>query len=402
MTLHRPIYLDYQATTPVDERVMQTMTPYFTEMFGNPHSTSHAYGWEARDAVEVARQQVAAMINADPREIVFTSGATESNNLAIKGVGHFFDGRHGKAKSHMIAPVTEHKCVLESLKYLQKFGYEITWLAVGADGLIDPDQVRDAIRDDTALVSVMQVNNEIGVIQPIAEIGAICRERGVYLHTDAAQAAGKTPIDVAQLNVDLLSLSGHKMYGPMGIGALYVRRKPRVRLEPLMDGGGQERTLRSGTLPAPLVVGFGAAAEIVANESIEEHSRLRDLRDRLMKGLQQRISDTFINGSMTQRIGGNLNIGFAGIDSEALMDLLKDRVAVSSGSACTSAAVEPSYVLRALGLSDADAHASIRLCVGRMTTADQIETAIDAITDAVTTLRAIDGVHAVAPAAGQR
>ncbi len=396
MTLHRPIYLDYQATTPVDARVMETMTPYFTEMFGNPHSTSHAYGWEARDAVEVARQQIAQMINADPREIVFTSGATESNNMAIKGVGRFFDGRNGKAKSHMIAPVTEHKCVLESLKYLEKHGAEITWLPVDSDGLIDPAQIADAIRDDTALVSVMHVNNEIGVIQPIAEIGVICRERGVYLHTDAAQSAGKTPIDVAAMNVDLLSLSGHKMYGPMGIGALYVRRKPRVRLEPLMDGGGQERTLRSGTLPAPLVVGFGAAAQLVSEESDAEHTRIRDLRDRLAKGLRQRIADTHVNGSMTHRIGGNLNIGFAGIDSETLMDQLKDRVAVSSGSACTSAAVEPSYVLRALGLSDADAHASIRLCVGRMTTADQVEVAIDAIADAVTTLRALPRKESVA------
>ena len=387
MTLqHRPIYLDYQATTPVDPRVMEAMTPYFTEIFGNPHSTSHAYGWEARDAVEVARQQVARMINADPREIVFTSGATESNNMAIKGVARFFEGR----KAHMIAPVTEHKCVLESLKYAEKLGYEITWLPVGADGLIAPEQVADAIRDDTALVSVMHVNNEIGVIQPMAEIGAICRKQGVYLHTDAAQAAGKTAIDVAQMNVDLLSLSAHKMYGPMGIGALYVRRKPRVRLEPLFDGGGQERTLRSGTLPAPLVVGFGKAAELISEESPAAHHRIRDLRDRLLKGLQQRVPDSFVNGSMDQRIDGNLNIGFAGTDSEALMDLLKERVAVSSGSACTSASVEPSYVLRALGLSDADAHASIRLCVGRMTTTDEIEAVIDAISDAVTTLRALE------------
>lgn len=389
---HRPIYLDFQATTPVDLRVMEAMTPYFTEIFGNPHSTSHAYGWEARDAVEVARQQVARMINADPREIVFTSGATESNNMAIKGVARFFEGR----KAHMIAPVTEHKCVLESLKYAEKLGYEITWLPVGADGLITPGQVAEAIRDDTALVSVMHVNNEIGVIQPMAEIGAICRKQGVYLHSDAAQAAGKTAIDVAQMNVDLLSLSAHKMYGPMGIGALYVRRKPRVRLEPLFDGGGQERTLRSGTLPAPLVVGFGKAAELISEESLDAHHRIRDLRDRLMKGLQQRVADSFVNGSMDQRIDGNLNIGFAGTDSEALMDLLKKRVAVSSGSACTSASVEPSYVLRALGLSDADAHASIRLCVGRMTTTDEIEAVIDAISDAVTTLRDAPRAESVA------
>ncbi len=386
MCAARPIYIDYQATTPVDTRVMEVMTPFFTEMFGNPHSTSHSYGWEARDAVEAARVQVAGMINADPREVIFTSGATESNNMAIKGVGRFFAGRKG----HMIAPVTEHKCVLESLKYVAKLGYEITLLPVGTDGLLDPAAVKDAIRDDTALVSVMHVNNEIGVIQPMAEIGAICRERGVYLHSDAAQAAGKTSIDIAAMNIDLLSLSSHKMYGPMGVGVLYVRRKPRVRLEPLMDGGGQERTLRSGTLPAPLVVGMGKAAEIITNETDADHPRIRDLRDRLMKGLQQRVPGTFINGSLDHRISGNLNIGFEGIDSEALMDAVKDQIALSSGSACTSAAVEPSYVLRALGLSDTDAHASVRMCVGRMTTSDEIDTAIAALSAAVTTLRETD------------
>jgi len=388
----RPVYLDYQATTPVDPRVMDAMLPFFTEAFGNPHSTSHSYGWEARDAVEQARKQVATMINADPREVVFTSGATESNNMAIKGVARFYEGRKG----HMIVPVSEHKCVLESAKYAQKLGYDITWLAVGTDGLIDPAAVKGAIRDDTALVSVMQVNNEIGVIQPIAEIGAICREAGVYLHTDAAQAAGKTGIDVAAMNIDLLSLSGHKMYGPMGIGALYVRRKPRVRLEPLFDGGGQERTLRSGTLPAPLVVGFGAAAAIVTAERDIEATRIGDLRDLLLKGLQQRILDLYVNGSMEYRVAGNLNIGFKGISSEALMDALMDSVALSSGSACTSAAVEPSYVLRAIGMSDEDAHASVRLCVGRMTTPDEIETAIEAIADAVQMLRGGTSVASVA------
>lgn len=386
MCAARPIYIDYQATTPVDTRVMDVMTPFFTEMFGNPHSTSHSYGLEARDAVEAARVQVAGMINADPREVIFTSGATESNNMAIKGVGRFFAGRKGR----MIAPVTEHKCVLESLKYVAKLGYEITLLPVGTDGLLDPAAVKDAIRDDTALVSVMHVNNEIGVIQPMAEIGAICRERGVYLHSDAAQAAGKTSIDVAAMNIDLLSLSSHKMYGPMGVGVLYVRRKPRVRLEPLMHGGGQERTLRSGTLPAPLVVGMGKAAEIITNETDADHPRIRDLRDRLMKGLQQRVPGTFINGSLDHRISGNLNIGFEGIDSEALMDAVKDQIALSSGSACTSAAVEPSYVLRALGLSDTNAHASVRMCVGRMTTSDEIDTAIAALSAAVTTLREAD------------
>lgn len=380
----RPIYLDYQATTPVDPRVMAAMAPYFTKAFGNPHSTSHAYGWEARDAVEDARQKVAKMINADPREVIFTSGATESNNMAIKGVARFFEGR----KRHMITPVTEHKCVLESLKYVQKLGYEITWLPVGADGLVDPDSIRAALRADTALVTVMHVNNEIGTVQPVAEIGAICREAGVYFHTDAAQSAGKVAVDVGDMNADLMSLSAHKMYGPMGVGALYVRRKPRVRLEPLMDGGGQERTLRSGTLPAPLVVGFGEAAAIAAEERGSEETRIRDLRDRLLKGLQQRVPDLYVNGTMEHRVAGNLNVGFKGIDSEALMDALKERVAVSSGSACTSAAVEPSYVLRAIGLSDEDAHASARICVGRMTTQEEIEVAVDAITDAVKNLRA--------------
>lgn len=387
MSAHpRPIYLDYQATTPVDPRVVDAMLPFFTEAFGNPHSSSHAYGWEARDAVEAARAQVAALINADPREVVFTSGATESNNVAVKGVGRFFAGR----KAHMVIPVTEHKCVLESAKAMQAEGYDITWLPVGADGLVDPDTVKAALRPDTALVSVMHVNNEIGVIQPIAEIGAICRDAGVYLHTDAAQSTGKTPIDVKAMNIDLLSISGHKVYGPMGIGALYVRRKPRVRLSPLFDGGGQERTMRSGTLPAPLVVGLGRAAAIAAAEGAEDAVRLAAMRDRLLGGLQQRVSDTYVNGSMTHRIAGNLNIGFKGIDSEALMDALKDRVAISSGSACTSASVEPSYVLRALGLSDEDAHASVRICAGRMTTDAEIDSAIEAIAEAVTALRAND------------
>lgn len=395
MPASRPVYLDYQATTPVDARVMDAMLPFFTEAFGNPHSTSHAYGWEARDAVEAARSDIARMINADPREIVFTSGATESNNMAIKGVGRFFAGRKG----HMIAPVTEHKCVLESVKYMKRQGCDVSWIDVGADGLVDPDDVKAALRDDTVLVSVMLVNNEIGVVQPLAEIGALCRARGVYLHTDAAQAAGKTDIDVEAMNVDLLSLSGHKMYGPMGIGALYVRRKPRVRLEALMDGGGQERTMRSGTLPAPLVVGMGKAAAIIADEPVAERNRIGDLRDRLLKGLQQRIGELYVNGSMAHRVSGNINVGFRGIDSEALMAELKDTVAVSSGSACTSAAVEPSYVLRALGLSHEDAHASIRMCIGRMTTGDEVDTTIEAIAGAVASLRQSGTQSKAVPAA---
>ncbi len=382
----RPIYLDYQSTTPVDQRVMDAMIPFFTRSFGNPHSTSHAYGWEARDAVEAAREQVAKMINAEPREVIFTSGATESNNMAIKGVGRFFAGR----KNHMIALKTEHKCVLESLKYMQRHDIDVTWLDVNSEGLVDLDEFAAAIRPDTALASVMLANNEIGVIQPLADIGALCREHGVYLHSDAAQAAGKLPIDVQAMNIDLMSLSGHKMYGPMGIGALYVRRKPRVRFEPLMDGGGQERTMRSGTIPAPLVVGFGKAAQIITEELGEETLRVKDMRDRLLKGLQQRIADMFLNGSDSERIAGNINIGFRGGDSKSLMETLKDHVALSSGSACTSTSVEPSYVLRAIGLSDQDAHSSIRMCVGRMTTADEIEKSITAISDAVCELRNSD------------
>lgn len=391
----RPVYLDYQATTPVDHRVVEAMTPYFTRAFGNPHSTSHTYGWEARDAVEIARQKVADMINADPREVVFTSGATESNNMAIKGVGRFFNGR----KNHMIALKTEHKCVLESLKYMQRHGIDVTWLDVGADGLVDPNAIASALRPDTALVSVMIANNEIGTIQPIAEIGALCRENGTYLHTDAAQAAGKMIIDVKAMNIDLMSISAHKMYGPMGVGALYIRRKPRVRLEPLMDGGGQERTMRSGTLPAPLVVGFGKAAEVVSEELNVEITRMSELRDRLLEGLQHRVPDTFVNGSLAHRLAGSINIGFRGIDSESLMDALKDKVALSSGSACTSTSVEPSYVLKAIGLSDEDAHSSVRMCVGRMTSADEVETAITSVANAVEELRSSGAVTYAASAA---
>jgi len=395
-TAPRPIYLDYQATTPVDERVMATMTPFFTQAFGNPHSTSHSYGWEARDAVEEARTQIATMINAEPREVIFTSGATESNNMAIKGVGRFFAGR----KNHMVALKTEHKCVLESIKYMQRHDIDVTWLDVNSDGLVDPDAVAAAIRPDTALVSVMLVNNEIGVIQPLAEIGAICRAQGAYLHTDAAQAAGKVAIDVQAMNIDLMSLSGHKMYGPMGVGALYMRRKPRVRLEPLFDGGGQERTMRSGTLPAPLVVGFGKAAEIISEDLVQESTRIRDLRYRLLKGLQQRVPDTFLNGSEVERVSGNINISIRGVDSEVLMAALDGKVALSSGSACTSTSVEPSYVLRAIGLSDEDAHSSVRMCVGRMTTSDEIDQAITAISSAVEELRDAGAAMNVASASG--
>ena len=381
MCAARPIYIDYQATTPVDTRVMDVMTPFFTEMFGNPHSTSHSYGWEARDAVEAARVQVAGMINADPREVIFTSGATESNNMAIKGVGRFFAGRKG----HMIAPVTEHKCVLESLKYVAKLGYEITLLPVGTDGLLDPAAVKDAIRDDTALVSVMHVNNEIGVIQDIAEIGEMCRARKIIFHVDAAQSAGKINIDLQHLKVDLMSFSAHKIYGPKGIGALYVSRKPRVRLESQIHGGGHERGMRSGTLATHQIVGMGEAFRIAKEELAQDEAHVTKMRDRLWAGLND-MEQVFINGDADKRYPGNLNVSFNFVEGESLIMALKD-LAVSSGSACTSASLEPSYVLRALGLNDEMAHSSIRFSFGRFTTEEEIDYAIDLIKKAIGHLR---------------
>lgn len=379
----RPIYLDYQATTPCDPRVVDAMRPYFTEAFGNPHSVHHVYGKRAEAAVEVARAQLAALIGAEPREIVFTSGATESNNLAIKGVARF----HKARRPRVVTCVSEHKCVLESMRRIEREGIQITRLAVGPDGLIDLAALEAALDEDTSLVSVMAVNNEIGVIQPIAEIGALCRARGVAFHTDGAQAVGKIPLDVEAMNIDLLSVSGHKVYGPMGIGALYVRRRPRVRLEPLFDGGGQERTLRSGTLPLPLCVGLGAASAIAAEEMAAEAERLAGLNRRMMGGIAARLDGVSLNGHATRRIPGNLNLGFAGVDGEALIGAMPG-VAVSSGSACTSASVEPSYVLRALGLSDQSARASIRIGFGRFTTEDEIDGAIEEIVGAVARLRA--------------
>ena len=379
-----PIYLDYQATTPADPRVIEAMLPHFNARFGNPHSRNHAYGWRAEDAVEVARTQVASLIKANPKEVIFTSGATESNNLAIKGVAHFYKDK----KDHIVTCVTEHKCVLDACRHLEQEGFRVTYLPVHTDGLIDLEKLKESITDKTVLVSIMTVNNEIGVIQPVREIGRICRERGVFFHTDCAQAFGKIPLDVEDMNIDLMSISGHKIYGPMGIGALYVRRRPRVRLVPLFNGDGQERGMRSGTLPLPLCVGLGAASAIAEKEMGVETERLKALRDRLYNRLKQRLSEIYLNGDLEHRIPGNLNISFAYVEGEGLMMGLKD-LAVSSGSACTSASLEPSYVLRALGVEEELAHTSLRLGIGRFTTEAEIDYAADRIASEVERLRAM-------------
>lgn len=375
------VYLDAQATTPCDERVIAAMLPYFGERFGNAHS-AHRFGREAADAVEEARAEVAALIGAEPREIVFTSGATEANNLAIRGAAAFLRGRRG----HLITAATEHKCVLESVAAAVREGASATVLPVDGAGLIDLTALDAAIGPPTALVSIMAVNNEIGVIQPLPAIGALCRERGVLFHSDAAQAAGKIPLDVKAMNVDLMSLSAHKMYGPKGIGALYVRRRPRVRLAPLLVGGGQERGLRSGTLPTPLCVGFGEACRIARAELAEESARLARLRQRLLGQLRAAFPDIAVNGDEERRIPGNLNIRVPGLDAEALLARLPD-LALSTGSACTSAAVEPSYVLRALGLSHADAAASVRIGLGRFTTASEVDYAAGRLIEEISRLR---------------
>jgi len=383
----RPIYLDYQATTPTDPRVVEAMLPFFNQRFGNPHSAQHALGWDAEAAVETARAQVAALIGAEPREIVFTSGATESNNLAVKGAARFHAGRlQGDRKRRVVTTETEHKCVLESCRRLQREGFDVVFLPVEANGLLDLDRLAAAVTEETAVVSIMAVNNEIGVIQPLTEIGAICRARGAYFHSDAAQAVGKIPIDVQAMSIDLLSISGHKIYGPKGIGVLYVRRRPRVRLEPLFDGGGQERGFRSGTLPTPLCVGLGEACAIAAREMGEEAARLERLKDKLLGGLTDRLEGVAMNGDPERRIAGNLNLSFAGIDSEALMQVMPG-LAVAAGSACTSASVEPSYVLRGLGLPEELARASLRIGLGRFTTEAEIDQAIEQIVEAVTRLR---------------
>ena len=378
----QPIYLDYQATTPMDPRVLEAMMPYFTYKFGNPHSRSHSYGWEAEEGVEKARGQVAKLIGADEKEVIFTSGATESNNLAIRGVAEFYKDR----KNHIVTTVTEHKCVLDTCRHLEQQGFDVTYLPVQKNGLIDLDVLRAAVTDKTVVVSIMAVNNEIGVIQPLAEIGKICREKKAFFHTDAAQAAGKIPLDVEAMNIDLMSISGHKIYGPKGIGALYVRRKPRVRLVPLIVGGGQERGFRSGTLPTPLCVGLGEAAEIAMKEMDAESKRLAKLQARMLKGLNAKLTDIHVNGDLEHRIPGNLNIGFAYVEGESLMMGIKG-LSVSSGSACTSASLEPSYVLRALGVEEDMAHTSLRIGLGRFTTEQEVDTAVDELVRHVKKLR---------------
>jgi len=380
-----PVYLDYQSTTPVDPRVLETMLPWFTEKFGNPHSTSHALGREAAAAVEEARGEIAAVINADPREVIFTSGATESNNLAIKGAARF-ERAHRDRRNRIVSVVTEHKCVLESVKAMAAEGFETVLLPVGDNGLVDMNELDRAVDDRTVLVSVMAANNEIGVLQPVAEIGALARERGALFHTDAAQAIGKIAIDVEAMTIDLMSISGHKIYGPKGVGVLYVRRRPRARIEPLFSGGGQERTIRSGTVPTPLAVGIGEAAAIAGREMAQEATRLGALRDRLWRELQDRIPGIWLNGDGEHRLLANLNIGFEGIEALDLIAAAPD-IAISTGSACTSAEVEPSYVLRALGLADDKARASIRIGLGRFTSGGEIDFARDHLVEAVARLR---------------
>jgi cysteine desulfurase len=380
----QPIYLDYQATTPLDPRVLEAMMPYFTYKFGNPHSRSHSYGWEAEEGVEKARAQVAKLIGADEKEVIFTSGATESNNLAIRGVAEFYKDR----KNHVVTTVTEHKCVLDTCRHLEQNGFEVTYLPVQKNGIVDLDVLRAAITDKTVVVSIMAVNNEIGVIQPLTEIGKICREKKTFFHTDAAQAAGKIPLDVEAMNIDLMSISGHKIYGPKGIGALYVRRKPRVRLVPLIVGGGQERGFRSGTLPTPLCVGLGEAAEICMKEMDGEAKRLKKLQTRMLKGLNDKLTDIVVNGDLEHRIPGNLNISFAFVEGESLMMGIKG-LSVSSGSACTSASLEPSYVLRALGVEEDMAHTSLRFGLGRFTTEQEVDTAVAELVRHVNKLRAM-------------
>ena len=379
--LKLPIYLDYSATTPVDPRVAEKMIPYLVEKFGNPASRSHSFGWEADEAVENARAEVAKLVNADAKEIVWTSGATESNNLAIKGAANFYSGK-GK---HIITVKTEHKAVLDTFRELERQGFEATYLDVKDNGLIDLEVFKAALRPDTILVSVMFVNNEIGVIQPIAEIGEICRSKGIIFHVDAAQATGKVDIDLEKLKVDLMSFSAHKTYGPKGIGALYVRRKPRVRLEAQMHGGGHERGFRSGTLPVHQIVGMGEAFRIAREEMVEENARIGRLRDKLLKGLQD-IEATYVNGDLEHRVPHNLNMSFAYVEGESMIMAIKD-LAVSSGSACTSASLEPSYVLRALGRDDELAHSSIRFSIGRFTTEEEIDYAIKLLHQKIGKLR---------------
>uniref|UniRef100_A0A2K5VRN0 Cysteine desulfurase n=2 Tax=Macaca fascicularis TaxID=9541 RepID=A0A2K5VRN0_MACFA len=368
----RPLYMDVQATTPLDPRVLDAMLPYLINYYGNPHSRTHAYGWESEAAMERARQQVASLIGADPREIIFTSGATESNNIAIKGVARFYRSR----KKHLITTQTEHKCVLDSCRSLEAEGFQVTYLPVQKSGIIDLKELEAAIQPDTSLVSVMTVNNEIGVKQPIAEIGQICSSRKVYFHTDAAQAVGKIPLDVNDMKIDLMSISGHKIYGPKGVGAIYIRRRPRVRVEALQSGGGQERGMRSGTVPTPLVVGLGAACEVAQQEMEYDHKRISKLAERLIQNIMKSLPDVVMNGDPEHHYPGCINLSFAYVEGESLLMALKD-VALSSGSACTSASLEPSYVLRAIGTDEDLAHSSIRFGIGRFTTEEEVDYTVE-------------------------
>lgn len=378
----RPLYLDAQATTPLDPRVLDAMMPYSVSYYGNPHSRTHAYGWESEQAVEHARKQVADLIGADPKEIVFTSGATESNNISVKGVGRFYK----KNKKHIITTQTEHKCVLDSCRSLESEGFEVTYLPVMKNGLIDMEQLEAAIRPDTSLVSIMTVNNEIGVTQPMGEIGSLCRKNKVFFHTDAAQAVGKIPLDVNDLKIDLMSISGHKIYGPKGVGALYIRRRPRVRVEPIQSGGGQERGMRSGTVPHVLAVGLGAACEVALEELEYDHKRVTELSNRLVNGITDGLTHVIRNGDPDHSYPGCVNLSFAFVEGESLLMALKD-VALSSGSACTSASLEPSYVLRAIGADEELAHSSIRFGIGRFTTEEEIDYTVERTVKHVKRLR---------------
>jgi cysteine desulfurase len=390
MSLKLPIFMDYNSTTPVDPRVVDEMLPYFTTKFGNAASRSHSFGWDAEAAVEGARRSIARLIGAqDGKEIVFTSGATESNNLALKGIAEY----RKEQGNHLITTVTEHKAILDTCKRLEKSGFEVTYLPVGIDGLVDPDDVKRAIRPATILVSVMLANNEIGTVQPIGEIGKITRERGVLLHTDAVQGAGKVEFDVEKMNVDLASLSAHKMYGPKGVGALYVRRaRPRVRLVAEMDGGGHERGMRSGTLAVPLIAGFGKACDLLVQEGRAEAAQLLALRERLRDRIMSRLDEVYVNGSLERRLPGNLNLSFNFVEGEGLMMAIKD-VAVSSGSACTSSSLEPSYVLRALQVGDELAHSSIRFGLGRFTTEEEVDYVANLVVRKVTHLRNLSPLY---------
>eukprot|EP00112_Aurelia_sp_Birch-Aquarium-sp1_P005166 Seg1585.15 transcript_id=Seg1585.15/GoldUCD/mRNA.D3Y31 product="putative cysteine desulfurase mitochondrial" protein_id=Seg1585.15/GoldUCD/D3Y31 len=378
----KAIYLDAQSTTPLDPRVLDAMLPYSISYYGNPHSRTHAYGWETETAVEDARKKVADLIGADPKEIIFTSGATESNNIAVKGVARF----NRRKKKHVITTQTEHKCVLDSCRVLESEGFDVTYLPVKENGIIDLEQLRETIRPDTSLVSIMTVNNEIGVKQPIHEIGELCRKNKIHFHTDAAQAVGKIPIDVNEMNIDLMSISGHKIYGPKGIGAMYVRRRPRVRLEPQMNGGGQERGFRSGTVPAPLAVGLGSACEIALHEMEYDHKHIKELSNRLLDGITSQLSHVIRNGDPDQTYPGCLNLSFAYVEGESLLMALKD-IALSSGSACTSASLEPSYVLRAIGAEEDLAHSSLRFGIGRFTTKEEVDFTIKQCVDNTLKLR---------------